>query len=82
MATVNPGSESPGSRLAGERMDASIDAVVAGRPAYPSGTVFIGADMDGFGEVLARTIRARQPIVVVYPDGEERFLLPTPPPDE
>jgi hypothetical protein len=62
-------------------MDASIEAAVAGRAAFPSRTAFIGADMDGFGEAMARLVRQGRPILVVYPDGDEHFLEPRRVPD-
>jgi hypothetical protein len=67
-----------GNRGAG--LQKAIDDSIAGRPTYPSGTTFIDADMEGFGACLADEARERRPIVIVYPDGEERFLVPTPRP--
>jgi hypothetical protein len=59
------------------RMDASIDAIVAGCPIYPNGTTFVAADTENIGEILLQTARERSPVLIVYPDGEERLLLPS-----
>jgi hypothetical protein len=61
-------------------MQKAIDDDIAGRPTYPSGTSFIHTDINGFGEWVAREASRRRPIVLVYPDGEEVFLVPTPHP--
>jgi hypothetical protein len=63
-------------------MSAALDDFVAGRPTYPSGTVFIASDLEWSGNSIAERARENKPIVVVYPDGEERFLVPSPHPRE
>ena len=65
-------------RLTSERMDAAFAADMNGCPMYPNGTAFVAADVDGIGEILLRNARDREPTVIVYPDGEERLLVPTP----
>jgi hypothetical protein len=61
-------------------MDRAIEDDIAGRPSYPSGTVFMASDLASFGERIAERARDKRPIVIVYPDGEERFLVPMPRP--
>lgn len=67
---------SPATELALARMDAAIDAAIAGEPIYPNDTLFVGSDLEGLGEVLRRGAREDFPVLIVYPDGEERLLLP------
>lgn len=77
MATVSKKTRTPGSILASERFDAAIEDGLAERPArYPNGAAFVGADIPGLGKVLARNAREGRPVVLVYPDGEERVLEP------
>jgi hypothetical protein len=59
-------------------MGAAIEANIAGFPMYPDGTAFVAADLDGIGAILVEHARERSPIVIVYPDGEERLLVPSP----
>lgn len=72
--------ETPAQGRAFDALDRAIEDNIAGRPTYPTGTVFIAADHDGLNEAVARRARNNTPIVIVYPDGEERFLVPTPRP--
>jgi hypothetical protein len=64
----------------GDAMGRAMDDAIAGLPTYPSGTTFIRSDMDGFGKSIAEDAREGKPIVIEYPDGEERFLVPSPHP--
>jgi hypothetical protein len=64
----------------GDALGRAMDDVIAGRPTYPSGTTFIRSDLDGFGKRLAEDAREGKPIVIEYPDGEERYLVPSPHP--
>lgn len=45
---------------------------------YPDGAVLIAADLPDFGAEIARALRDRAPIVVFYPDGQERVIRPRP----
>jgi hypothetical protein len=63
-------------------MGRAIDDTIAGRPTYPSGTTFIRTEIDAFGECVAQEARRGKPIVISYPDGEERYLVPRPHPRE
>jgi hypothetical protein len=77
MATVSKGTRIPGSILASRRFDAAIEDGIAERPArYPNGVAFVGADLPGLGEILARNAREDRAVVLVYPDGEEWIVKP------
>lgn len=77
MATVTDKTRTPGSVLASERFDAAIEDGIAERPArYPNGAAFVGADLPGLGEILARNAREDRAVVLVYPDGEEWIVEP------
>lgn len=76
MATELKTQRPPGSELASQRMDEAIERAIAGSPIYPNGTVFVGADMAGLGDALARHARERKPVLLVFPDGEERLIGP------
>lgn len=77
MAGVASGSRGPGSVLASQRFDAAIEDGIAERPArYPNGAAFVGGDLPGLGEILARHAREDRAVVLVYPDGEEWVIEP------
>jgi hypothetical protein len=77
MATVTDKTRTPGSVLASKRFDAAIEDGIAERPArYPNGAAFVGADLPGLGEILARNAREDRAVVLVYPDGEEWIVEP------
>lgn len=77
MATVSKNIRTPGSILASQRFDAAIEDGIAERPArYPNGASFVGADLPGLGEILARDALEERAVVLVYPDGEERIIEP------
>lgn len=66
--------------LAAERFRVATDLALEGRSPYPNGAAFVAADMPRLGEVLAGYAREHRPVVLVYPDGEERFLMSLHPP--
>lgn len=76
MATELDSHLTPASRLAADRMEIAIERAITGHPLYPSGTAFVGSDLPNLGDILARHVRERTPVVVVYPDGEERLVGP------
>ena len=47
-----------------------------GRSPYPNGAAFVAADLPNLGEAVAGYARERRPVVIVYPDGDERVLTP------
>jgi hypothetical protein len=62
--------------LAAQRFELAIELAIKGKSPYPNGAAFLASDLPGFGEMLARYARERTPVVIVYPDGEERILAP------
>lgn len=77
MARISKDKRTPGSILASRRFDAAIADGVAERPAlYPNGAAFVGADLPGLGEILARNAREDRAVVLVYPDGREWIVEP------
>lgn len=76
MATVDR-PESAAAALAAERFRLATDLAVEGRSPYPNGAAFVASDLANFGETVARYARERLPIVIVYPDGDERVLTPS-----
>lgn len=62
--------------LAAQRFELAIELAIQGKSPYPNGAAFLASDLPGFGETLARYARERTPVVIVYPDGEERILTP------
>lgn len=62
--------------LAAQRFELAIELAIEGKSPYPNEAAFLAADVPWFGETLARYARERTPVVIVYPDGEERILLP------
>lgn len=46
---------------------------------YPRGAAFLAAEADFAPRALLRHIREGQPVVLVYPDGEERIVRSTRP---
>lgn len=73
MATVDRTTED-GPTITHDRFMAAIEADIAGHGRYPSGTAFVSVETEGLGRVVARCARERRPIVLVYPDGEERLV--------
>jgi hypothetical protein len=62
--------------LAAERFKLATDLAVEGKSPYPDGAAFVASDMPDLGAIVARHARERRPVVLVYPDGEERVLAP------
>jgi len=48
---------------------------VEGKSPYPNEAAFLAADLPDLGAVLAGYAKERRPVVLVYPDGEERILV-------
>lgn len=44
---------------------------------YPSGAVFIPTDVPDFKAMFLSRLREGRPIVLVFPEGEERIVPPT-----
>ncbi len=62
--------------LAAQRFELAIELAIEGKSPYPNGAAFVAADLPSFGETIARYARERIPVVIVYPDGDERILTP------
>jgi hypothetical protein len=69
-------SRSVASELAAERFRLATELAVAGKSPYPDGAAFVASDMPDLGAIVARHARERRPVVLIYPDGEERVLAP------
>jgi hypothetical protein len=41
---------------------------------YPKGAVFVDAEAPYVGAALSRNMREGTPVVLIYPDGEERIV--------
>jgi hypothetical protein len=67
---------SAAAEFAAQRFQAATDLAVTGQSPYPDGAVFVASDLPNVGEILAGYARERTAIVIVYPDGDERVLLP------
>lgn len=75
MATLDR-SPSAAGEFAAERFRLATDLAIEGRSPYPSEAAFVASDMPNLGVILAEYARERRPVVLVYPDGEERILAP------
>lgn len=74
MATLDR-SQSAAGELTAERFRLATELAVEGRSPYPDGAAFVASDLPSLGEVLAGYAKERRPVVLVYPDGEERMLV-------
>jgi hypothetical protein len=71
MATVTDSTRTP----AEERFLEAIDRAASESPAYPQGAVFVEAErLSTLAPMVSRYIREGRPVVVVFPDGEERVI--------
>lgn len=75
MATLNRSPSAAGD-FAAERFRLAIDLAVEGRSPYPAEAAFVASDLTDLGAILAEYAKERRPVVLVYPDGEERILTP------
>lgn len=77
MATLtNP--RSAAQELAAARFSLAIDLAIEGKSPYPNGAAFVAADLPELSTWLADYAREHRPVVLVYPDGDERVLLAPP----
>jgi len=79
MATLTR-SHTAAAELAAERFRVATDLAIEGRSPYPNGAAFVAADLPNLSEILAGYAREHRPVVLVYTDGEERFLVSLTPP--
>src|SRR5215204_2486867 len=55
----------------------AIECASAGLEKYPAGTAFVDAQrLAEFAPMVVRYAREHRPVVLVYPDGDERLLVP------
>src|SRR5687767_3128984 len=66
----------PATELAFDRLEEAIASDLAGSERYPSGTVFIPTDAGDWRGAFLRNLREGRPIVLILPDGDERFIAP------
>lgn len=68
--------------VTGQSVDPAVERVIAGigdaelAARYPDRTHFISADNPAQGEMATEALFAGDPVVIVYPDGHELFVLP------
>jgi hypothetical protein len=62
------------SKLAEQHFEAAVEAGIDGGRTHPQGALFIGSDAPHLGATLVRAAREFRPVVIVYPDGEERVV--------
>jgi hypothetical protein len=72
--------ETPSQSWAEEHFRHAVDSALEGGPVYPRGAVFVPADDLGAVRVALGYAREGRPLVLVFPDGEERVLQPRPSP--
>jgi hypothetical protein len=65
--------------LAAERFKLATELAIEGKSPYPNGAAFVAADEPELGVWMADYAREHRPVVLVYPDGDERVLLALPP---
>jgi uncharacterized protein with von Willebrand factor type A (vWA) domain len=70
MGTVAKGN-TPATEIAFDRM---TELLLADETEYPNEITFIPADLASFGDVMSRALLGEKAIIVVYPDGRERFI--------
>lgn len=72
MATrVETTTESEASGLAFERFRDALEGRATG---YPRGAIFVPSDAPYTRKTLLRALREGQPVVLVFPDGQERIV--------
>jgi hypothetical protein len=54
-------------------------AAIAGDRGYPSGAAFIDAEAHFAQAAILRNIREGRPVVVIFPDGQEKVVKPVNP---
>jgi len=69
-------SPSAAGEFAAERFRLAIDLAIEGKSPYPNEAAFVASDLPNLGAILAEYAKERRPVVLVYPDGEERILTP------
>jgi hypothetical protein len=63
--------DTPASEIALDRL---TELALSDEPEYPNDTVLMPSDLPELGERLSRALEREVPLVIVYPDGRERFI--------
>lgn len=71
MGEVTKDGNTPATEIAFDRL---IELILADEPEYPNDTVLLPADMPGFDKGVSRARAKEAPILIIYPDGRERFI--------
>lgn len=61
----------PATEIAFDRL---TELVLSDEPEYPNDTCLIAADAPDFGKMIADSLLENVPLLIVYPDGRERFI--------
>jgi hypothetical protein len=61
----------PATEIAFDRL---TELVLSDEPDYPNDTCLLPADAPEFGKMIADSLLAETPLLIVYPDGRERFI--------
>src|SRR5665811_45863 len=64
----------PGSEASGLAFERFRDALEGRAQGYPRGATFIPSDAPYTRKALLRALREGQPVVLVFPDGQERIV--------
>ncbi len=75
MATQLGHSSSDPADLTAERFKAAL----YGECDYPQGAVFIDAEASFAWDATVRNVREERPVVLVFPDGLEKIIVPSSP---
>lgn len=62
---------SPATEIAFDRL---TELALADEPEYPNDTCLLPADAPDFGKMIADSLLEGPPLLIVYPDGRERFI--------
>jgi len=54
-------------------------AALYGEGSYPQGAVFIDAEASFAWDATIRNVREERPVVLVFPDGLEKIIMPSSP---
>jgi hypothetical protein len=54
--------------------DRLTELVLSDEPEYPNDTCLLPADAPDFGKMIADSLLDGTPLLIVYPDGRERFI--------
>jgi hypothetical protein len=65
----------PATEIAFDRL---TELVLSEEPEYPNDTCLLPADAPGFGKMIADSMLEGTPLLIVYPDGRERFIPASP----